>query len=327
MKQTLRPGQAVALLCTAAAPFLLRGSGSLAGIACGTAGLLCAAALLYLPPRKKPLPRFLRGVIGAAGALFFLWECIRSAAALGQFAAGTEQAPATVPLLTAALVLTAAWGAMLGIESLARSAVLWSVAGILLLIPVGAVLLPYVSLDALQASAHTSRTSFWSDGLHFFAGFGGELALLGLLTTAVPRLHPRHVLIFGSISGGLALLWTGLAAGMLGNWTTVRAEPLYTAALSVPPDSAFRPDSLYTVVRILAHYCRTALFFWGFARCLYVLPQGLQRFGMLGGTLAAVVGSICLTRFPATLTTLTQVCRIPGLFAGLGVLAVRRCAS
>lgn len=327
MKQMLRPGQAVALLCTAAAPLLLRGSGSLSGIVCGTAGILCAAVLLCLPPRKKPFPCCLRGLIGVAGALFFLWECTRSAAVLGQFAAGTEQEPSTIPLLIAALVLTAAWGAMLGIESLARSAVLWVAAGTLLLIPVGAALLPQISLNSLQAYARTVNTSVWSDGLDFFAGFGGELALLGLLTAAVPRLRPRHVLIFGTVSGGLALLCTGWTAGMLGSWATVRTEPLYTAALSVPPDSAFRPDSLYTVVRILAHYCRTALFFWGFAHCLGVFPQGLHRFGVLGGVFAAVVGSICLTRFPATLTTLTQVFRIPGLCAGLSVLAVRRCGS
>ncbi|MBQ9083859.1 MAG: hypothetical protein IJY28_10275 [Clostridia bacterium] len=328
MTQTIRPGQAAALLCTAAAPTLLSGQSTLPGIACGTVGLLCTAGLLCLPPRKKSLPRFFRGLIAAVAALFFLWEAIRSAAELGRFAAGTEQTPSTAPLIAAAVVIAAVWGAVQGVESLARSAVLWAAAGLLLLIPVGAALVPYVSIDALYAHIRTAEDPLWKSGLDFLAGFGGELALLGLLAASVPHLRPRHLLFFGGIAGGVALICTILATGMLGSWAAVRAEPLYTAALSVPPDSAFRPDSLYTVVRIAAHYCRAALFLWGFGRCLRLLPQqGLRRFTALAGTSAAVIAAIWLTLTPAMLTSLTGVFRVPGLLTGLGLLAGRRCAS
>jgi hypothetical protein len=182
-------------------------------------------------------------------------------------------------------------------------------------------LLPHTSVDALRA--HTASAPERAGG--FFIEFGGELALLGLLYSTAPHLRPRHVLLFGTIVGTLALACTGLAAGMLGSWGTVRAEPLYIATLSVPPDSAFRPDSLYTVIRIAAHYCRTALFLAGSGHCLRLLPgKFLHRFGVWTGTIIAVTVAIGLTRAPMMLDLLTRVSRMPGLVVGLGLLAGRR---
>jgi hypothetical protein len=321
MNGKIRPGQLMVLLILAAAPALLQGQGTVPGLLLGSAlPALLLPLLLYLPSRTPSLPTAIRNVFGTVLSLFFLWEAVCSGVELGRFAAATEQEPFTSPVLAAVLLLTAAWGAAQGPESLARSAGLWLVMGLVLLFPVWGVTVPAVSLNHLRTHWADSTGTMLRDGLMLFTGFGGELILLWLLAGHAPALHPRHGLLFPVGVLVLGLPCIALAAGMLGSWASVRPEPFYTALLSLRPDAAFRPDSFYTVVRIAAHYSRAALFLTGFYILLRALSRHrLRRFCAFAGTAAAILCSALLTRHPDTVVTLTRLCQGPALAVGVGL--------
>ena len=327
MNGKIRPGQLMVLLILAAAPGLLQGHGTVPGLLIGGLLLGLIPLLLLFPVRTRPMSAVFRYVTGAVLSLFFLWEAARSGAELGQFAAVTEQEPFTSPVLAAVVLLTAAWGAAQGTEGLARAAGLWLVIGLVLLLPVWGTTIPAVSFDHLRTHWTDGTSTMLRDGLTLFTGFGGELILLWLLTRHAPALRPRHGLLFPVGVLGLGLPCITLAVGVLGSWASVRAEPLYTALLSLRPDAAFRPDSLYTVVRIAAHYSRAALFLLGFYLCLHPFPhKRLRRFGAFAGTAGAVLCGALLTRHPDTVFTLVRLCQGPELALGvsLPLLAGRR---
>ncbi len=329
MNGKIRPGQLMVLLILAAAPGLLQGKGTVPGLLIGGLLLGLIPLLLLFPVHTRPMPAGFRYAAGTVLSLFFLWEAVRTAAELGRFAAVTEQEPFTAPVLAAVLLLTAAWGAAQGTEGLARAAGLWLVMGLVLLLPVWGVTTPAVSLDHLRTHWTDGTSAMLRDGLTVLTGFGGELILLWLLARHAPALRPRHGLLFPAGVLALGLPCIVLAAGVLGNWASVRAEPLYTALLAIRPDAAFRPDSLYTVVRIAAHYSRAALFLLGFYVCLRPLPhKRMRRFGAFAGTAAAVLCGVLLTRHPETVSLLTRLCQGPELALGasLPLLAGRRSA-
>lgn len=320
MNGILRPGQLMVLLILTAAPALLQGHGTLPGLLTGVLLLCMVPLLFFLPPRSRPLPVVVRYLLGAVLSLFFLWETVRTSAELGRFAAATEQEPFTAPLLAAVLVLTAAWGAAQGTEGMARAAGLWLVLGLLLLLPVWGAVVPALSAAHLRTQWTAGTSAALRDGVTLLTTFGGELLLLGLLVRHAPALRPRHGLLLPVGVMVLGLPCTVLAAGVLGSWASVRAEPLYTALLSLRPDAAFRPDSLYTVVRIAAHYSRAALFLLGFYLCLRPLPDlRLRRFGAVAGTAGAVLCGALLTRHPETVSVLTRLSRGPALALGVGL--------
>ncbi len=321
MNGKIRPGQLMVLLMLTAAPSLLQGEGTVPGLLLGSVLLtLLVPLLLILPPRARPVPSVVRHLVGAVLSVFFLWEAARTAAELGRFAAVTEQEPFTAPILAAVLLLTAAWGATQGMEGLARAAGLWLVIGLILLLPVWGVTIPAVSLDHLRTHWTDEIAGIFRDGLTLFTGFGAELILLWFLAGYTSTLRPRHGLLFPVGVLGLGLPCIALAAGVLGSWASVRPEPFYTALLSLRPDAAFRPDSFYTVVRIVAHYSRASLFLLGFSTCLRSLSRKrLRRFCTFAGTAMAVLCGALLTRHPDTVSVLTRLCQGPALAMGVGL--------
>lgn len=327
MNRKIRPSQLLVLLVLGAAPDLLMGQGTLPGLLLVVLLLCFTPFLLLLPHRPRTAPAPFRYLLWGILSLFFLWEAARTAAGLGRFAAATEQEPFTAPLLASVLLLTAAWGAAQGAEGAARAAGLWLMMGLLLLLPVWGMLLPAVSASHLRVQWTSHSGTLLRDGLSRLTGFGGELVLLWLLTPHTPSLRPRHGLLLPLGVMALGLPCLVLAAGVLGGWASVRSEPLYTALLALRPDGAFRPDSLYTVVRIAAHYSRAALFLLGFYECLRQIPRKkLRRFGVLAGTAGAVCGGALLTLHPELASVLVRLCRGPALAlgAGLPLLAGRR---
>lgn len=320
MNQQIRPGQLIAVLVLASAAWILEGGNSLPGILAGTILLLLLPILLCFSRRPRKISKLLLYPCSVLLGLIFLLEAALSAGRLGVFASQTEQAPGSIPLLVILLVGAAWYGASLGLESHARAMGLWVGGGVLLLGTIAVYLLPYVSIHQLRQQITAADHSVWRDGYAFVAGFGGELLLLWLLCRRTTGMRPRHGVYFAVSAGGLALLCTGLAMGILGPWSGTRTEPLYTAAIAVSPESAFRPDSFYTVLRIAAHYSRVCIFLMGFFRCLQVFPRkwAYGAAGVTGAVFTAVAGVLLSTR-PETIAILSELRRTPVLMLGVAV--------
>lgn len=322
MTDSIRPGQLTTLLVLAAAPGLLTGQGSFPVLLWGAGGL----ALLLLPAslspgRRTSFPPAVRRAGAGVVLLYLLGDAARSAAGLGQFAAKTELSPVQLPVLTVLLVLAASCGAAMGLTGHARASGLWAGAGILLLGITALLLLPEASLHRLQGAFSASAPA---EGLRFAMGFGSELILLALFRPDAPDFRPRHACFFLLAVTGLGLLCTGLAHSVLGSWSLARSEPLYTAVLSLSPEAAFRPDSLYTLLRIAAGYSRTTVLLLGAGRCMQVLLSRSPRWPDLAAAsiFTAALGLLLLPR-PDAAILLTRWVQPWGTVLGAALPLVR----
>ena len=214
----------------------------------------------------------------------------------------------SVTALAVSLIVVAFAASFYGIRTLSRTALPVAAFAVLVLLLIGAALLPemkllhFPPLDARPLGILTAalrelpRTA--------------ETVAVGLLYPYVKAAHARALAAFSLWTALFTVLVTLTAVGVLGDLAAMTAYPYYTAATAAGLGAFQRLDLLVTAAWLATFFMRLSLF------CALLTDTAHRVFARRARLVSAVIGAVLLSLFAIFVRTVTARALVTAVYVG-----------
>ena len=248
--------------------------------------------------------------------VLYLYHSAVSVVQYQLFVMDTMLPQVSVWILTTAILVTACYGAMLGIEALARASGFFLAIIFVSLLVIFCALFPKVTwehfspvkdINFSEIARKSVATTTW-------------MLEIGTMAVIFPYVHGkigRNLLVW-SVGEGLTLAVVAfLTVGVLGEYLGTQMFPFYTVASMAEIGSLQRQDALFVGVWTMGLYVRVALFLVAASLCVTsFFGEKAGRWALFVGGGLVWGGSLVLLRYPQVIQTLSSL-QNAGLTAGV----------
>ncbi len=276
---------------------------ALAAAALGAAPLLLLNAkyptLSVLDLTYYHMGKYAGAVASVLYAVFFLYAPSLAVARYNLYIQTTMLPQASVLLLSAAVAVTACYGAFMGIEALARASGLIFAAVLISLIFIFSALTPELDMRNFGPFGQQGTAAVAEEALTIVSGLM-EIAVLAIILPLVKGKRVKRG-FFLWIAGEVVTvaLVAFFVVGVLGTYTGMQMFPFYTVSTVAQVGSLQRLDALYAAIWTAGLYVKVALFLIALSLCLKRMKsERAARTGLVIGAGIILVVSVILSNHP-----------------------------
>lgn len=244
-------------------------------------------------------------LVGALYAAFFLYAPSLAVARYNLYIQTTMLPQASVVLLSAAVVVTACYGAFMGIEALARASGLIFAAVFVSLLFIFSTLTPEIDLRNFGPFGRQGAGAVLDEAFTIVSGLL-EIATLAIVFPLAKGKHVKRDFFLWAAGETITIaLVAFFCVGVLGAYTGMQMYPFYTISTIARVGSLQRLDALYAAIWTAGLFVKVAFFLISLSLCLTRMKsERAGRIGLVAGAAVILAASVFLSNYPAYISLL-----------------------